>query len=108
MIPYNGAIWTKSVDDVVAFWVETNGLEVEPITEEIAPHSDTNASSSLVRIRYGSADSDAVVEHIQVDGGGHEWLGQENLAGQANLDLNANEEIWAFLSQFSLDDLGGS
>ncbi|MEM8857812.1 MAG: PHB depolymerase family esterase [Chloroflexota bacterium] len=105
VIPYGGASWTKSVEDVLDYWIEFNQLDDTPLVSEIAPNPDSNASSKVIRMEFSSADSAAVVEHIMVEGGGHEWLGQTNIAGEANLDLDTNEEIWSFLSQFSLDQL---
>lgn len=107
-VPYNGAIWTKSVDDVLAFWIDVNQASGEPTIIDVAESADSTAPSTVKRMQYSSAEMGVMVEHIMVEKGGHEWLGQTNGLGQANLDLDTNEEIWAFLSQFDLDDLGGS
>ncbi len=107
VIPYNGAVWTKSVDDVLAFWNDVNQVDAEPAIIDIPQNPDSTALSTVQRLQYSSADRGVMVEHILVEGGGHEWPGQNNVVGQVNLDLDINEEIWAFLSQFDLDDLDG-
>jgi poly(3-hydroxybutyrate) depolymerase len=44
----------------------------------------------------------------QINGGGHQWPGVEVLPeenfGPVNMDINAGEVIWDFLSQHSLPE----
>ena len=49
---------------------------------------------------WGDGDACVRVEHLKVNGGGHDWPGTFG-----NMDINSNEEIWNFVSQFDLNGL---
>ena len=102
VVPYNGTSWSKSIEDVLAYWVSYNQLDEIPSVVEIERHPDTTADSTIEHIRFGDESAGVVVEHMRVVDGGHEWLGNSNEAGKFNVDLVANEEIWAFFSRYDL------
>lgn len=105
-VQYDGSSWSKPVAEVVDYWVEAHGVGAEPTVVAVAANSETTQESTVTRFQYDSADGEVMVEHIMVEGGGHEWLGQPAYAdGSINIDMDTNEMIWDFLSQFDLDDL---
>ncbi|MEM9776643.1 MAG: PHB depolymerase family esterase, partial [Chloroflexota bacterium] len=85
VVPYNGSSWTRSVDQVIDYWTEFNGLSSDPVMVDVERSADSTADSTVTRMLYSDPDTPAVVEHIMVDGGDHEWLGQGNAVGEANL-----------------------
>lgn len=105
-VPYDGASWTVSVEDVLDYWIEFNVADADSSVVDIPPSDATTQDSTVSRVQFSSAAGDVMVEHIMVENGGHEWLNQASRPlGPVNVDLDANEAIWAFLAQFDLDDL---
>ena len=103
VVPYGGTSWSEPVEETLTFWIEHNETAEEPEVIEVPASEFTTADSSIEIYRYNTGNSDSIVEHIKVLGGGHEWLGRANGVGQVNLDLMLNEEIWAFFSQYDLN-----
>ena len=88
-----------------AFWQKINGC-TGMADERRLPDLDTADKSTVTRIAYGCpAGRDVVV--YRVDGGGHQMPSRtgagilEFLLGPRNRDIEAAEEIWAFVSRFS-------
>jgi polyhydroxybutyrate depolymerase len=99
-VPYNGNfLWTKSIDDVIEYWVEYNNTSSEPIIIEI-PDINTSDGSTVEHYIYGDGDNSTAVEHFKVIGGDHDWPGV-----WGNMDIDASKEVWNFLSKYDINGL---
>ena len=61
-------------------------------------NSNTNDGSLVERHRWSNEIGDIYVEHLKVIGGGHDWPGYFG-----NMDINSNNEIWDFVSQYDIN-----
>jgi polyhydroxybutyrate depolymerase len=101
---YNGVWWAGvqyylSADEVHNYWVSYNNCETTPIVSPI-PNVNTSDGSTVERYSWSNASNCVYVEHLKVIGGGHDWPGSFG-----NMDINATEEIWQFVSQYDLEGL---
>ncbi len=74
-----------------------------------ATHNNCNAtatmstvSQSVERYTWSTASGCAYVEELKVIGGGHDWPGSFG-----NMTIDANEEIWQFVSRYDINGLIG-
>ncbi len=102
VVPYNGAIWTKSVSETVEYWKNFNQCEDEAILT-ILDDIDVTDGSTVERYVYENMNNHAVVEHYKVLGGDHTWPGTIFDFGGTNQDINASEKIWQFFAQYDLN-----
>jgi polyhydroxybutyrate depolymerase len=56
-------------------------------------------------VRYTGCDRNAQVLLYTIDGGGHTWPGGWPIpaVGKTSKDIDATEELWAFLQQYRLE-----
>ncbi len=106
-VPYGGSTWTKSIEDVIDYWVSYNTCNPAPITTNL-PDVNTLDLSTVTHTLYSEGDQNSTVEHYKVIGGGHTWPGTTFPSTGTNYDFNASAEIWRFFSQYSLDQLTGA
>ena len=93
----DGTVQYSSVAGLLDFWTSHNNTDDLPIIFNI-PDSDTGDGSTVERFEYLNGDSDVEVQHLKITGGGHEWPGF-----QGNMDINASEEVWSFVTAFDLN-----
>jgi len=80
-------------------WATGNGCSGEPQDEDL---TDT------IIERTWDCSTDAPVEFLVVEGGGHTWPGSEfsnklaKIMGPTDMDTDANELIWQFFQRFQL------
>jgi len=77
----------------VSGWVTRDGCPATPVTSD--PYPASNPSSVVKKDYYGLCRDSSEVVLLTVKGGGHNWPGAN--WGGATMDINASEEIWAFL-----------
>jgi len=104
VVPYEGASWTKRVEDVISFWATENECDSEPIVEDI-PDTNTSDESTVELFSYLNGDSGSEVMHYKVIGGDHTWPGTFLNFPGTNHDINASYVIWNFLSQYDINGL---
>lgn len=104
VVPYDGATWTQSIDDVLQYWVTYNSCNTNPIITNL-PDIDPNDGSTITHYAYEDGTDDVVTEHYKIVGGGHTWPGSLLGGPGTNYDINASIEIWNFFFRFEL--LGG-
>lgn len=105
-VPYNGAIWTKSIYDVIDYWVDFNNCIETAMVISIFD-VDPNDGSTVDHIVFNEGDNGVVVEHFKIIGGSHSWPGSAiNLPG-TNYDINASLVIWNFFSRYDINGLIG-
>ena len=99
-VPYGGAIWTKSIDDVLNYWIGENNI-VSTNTEMLSD-SDTSDGSTVERIQHNSDGVPNMVVHYKITGGDHTWPGTVFKTPGTNNDFDASEAIWEFFQQHKL------
>jgi len=86
----------SGVATTISGWVQRNGC---PQTAQVTdPYPASNANSTVKKELYSPCDGNSEVVLLTVEGGGHVWPGGLGSAA----DINASEEVWAFLKRFSL------
>lgn len=99
-VPYSGASWTKSINQVLAYWSGyNNNGQVD--TTAIADINSADGST-VDQISYDYGDNCSSVIHYKVYGGGHDWPG-----AWGNMDIDASAVAWNFLSQFDINGISG-
>jgi polyhydroxybutyrate depolymerase len=82
---------------LINFYISNNQTSAQPITTNLED-IDPNDGSSVQHILYVGGENDSEISHFKVIGGDHDWFGY-----QGNMDIDASEEIWQFLSQFDIN-----
>ena len=88
-----------SVDDITNYWSNYNNTDLNPIITNVED-SDPNDGSTVERKRWLNGDNCSSVQELKVIDGGHDWPGSSG-----NMDINASEEIWNFVSNYNLNGL---
>jgi polyhydroxybutyrate depolymerase len=104
VVPYNGASWTKSINEVIEYWVDFNNCNATPVITEL-PDLDPGDGSTVEHIIYNEGDNGVSVEHFKVIGGGHTWPGSTFTLPGTNYDIDASFEIWKFFSKYDINGL---
>ncbi len=108
VVNYEGENWSKSIQDVLDYWINYNGCSPDPVVSSYADIDDTDGST-VERFVYSSSITGVTVEHLKVDNGGHTWPGSAFAnTGNTNQDINASQLVWEFFAQYSLDGLVGA
>lgn len=87
----------SNVNEVLTFWIHHNNTNTMPIVTNI-PNTDTTDGSTVERFVYENGNNNAAIHHLKITGGRHKWPGYEG-----NMDINASEEIWAFLKSYDIN-----
>jgi len=96
-------VFHPSVDETLAAWVYLDGCNATA-TEKADRKLNGQTAIQLV---YEHCRNDAEVMLWKLTGAGHGWSGgksnREALVGPATQVIDANSEMWKFVSRFSLD-----
>jgi polyhydroxybutyrate depolymerase len=97
--PYNGLIFGGTTYYISAaatheYWATHNHCDTTATVDTV--------STSVERFTWSTASGCAYVEELKVIGGGHDWPGSFG-----NMTIDANEEIWQFVSRYALNGLIG-
>jgi len=91
-VPYLGAGWSKSIEDVIDYWVEYNSCDDEP--ERLIKYSN---QMGLINIdTYISCINNVNVKLILHPEMGHNWPTIQSY------NIDASQEIWDFVSKYDL------
>lgn len=103
VVSYNGGFGNKSVDEVLGFWRNFNSCPADAVIVNL-PDLVQEGSTVQTQRWTPCADSTEVVLY-KVINGGHTWPGSVGTTGigNTNRDISASDEIWKFVSRFSLD-----
>ncbi len=96
-ILYNGMSYSKPIATTLAYWVNYNQTNINPIITSL-PNLNTTDGSTVELYAYLNGNRCSSVKHYKVLGGGHEWPGS-----WGNMDINSSAEIWRFLRQYDLN-----
>ena len=101
-VPYEGAIWTESINNVLSYWTEFNSCFSNPVISAV---EDINTSDGCTAEHYvyPYGDDGTSVEHFKITNGQHTWPGTFFTSAGTNLDINASKEIWKFFSRYDID-----
>jgi len=102
VVPFNGASFSVSIDDVISYWVSYNNCSSPPQVIEIEDNN-TNDGSTATHTIYELCDQNITTELIKVDGGGHTWPGTVFGGPGTNQDFNASQTIWEFFSKYDIN-----
>lgn len=100
-VPYNGDTWTRSIDDVLAYWVGQNNTDATPTTTAV-PDINQGDGSTAEHIVYANGTNCTNVEHFKITGGDHDWPG-----AWGNMDIDASSEVWNFFRSYDINGLIG-
>jgi polyhydroxybutyrate depolymerase len=92
---------SKSLADVNSYWANFNNIVDPPIVSTL-PNINTSDGSTVELSLYNNGDNCTSMEHYKVIGGDHDWPGS-----WGNMDINADEVIWNFVSQYDINGLIG-
>ena len=98
-VVYNGVTYYISADDTHQYWTNYNNADVNP-SEIQLPNNNSSDGSTVTKRIWGNGEACVAVVELRINGGGHDWPGSTG-----NMDINSNNEIWDFVSQYSLDGL---
>ncbi|TDD87482.1 hypothetical protein E1293_07720 [Actinomadura darangshiensis] len=99
IVPYSGAT------SAAPFWARNNGCAATT-TDTDLPDTHPDDNTTVTRHTYNGCPADAPVLLYQIKGGGHNWPGGTPFLGPflggTTYDIDANEVIWNFVSNFRL------
>ncbi|MEL6658975.1 MAG: T9SS type A sorting domain-containing protein [Bacteroidota bacterium] len=100
--PYDGLEWGgiqyyHSAEEVHNYWVDHNNASTVPTVTQL-PDLEPTDGSTVERYVWADGDACVSIEHLKVNGGGHDWPGSFG-----NKDIDASVAIWNFVSQYDLD-----
>ena len=98
-VVYNGVTYYISADETHQYWADFNNTESSPIEIEL-PDNNGNDGSTVTKRLWENGDSCVSVVEFRVNGGEHDWPGSFG-----NMDINADNEIWDFVSNYSVNGL---
>ena len=103
--PYNDPNgWYFPVTSIDSFWATTNNTDITPIVTQV-PDINPTDGSTVERYSWQNGNGCVSVEELKIINGGHDWPSPLN--SWANQDINANVEIWNFVSKFDMNGLIG-
>ena len=91
-VPYLGSGWSKSIDDVIDYWVNYNSCDNNP--ETLIKYSNDNDLISIDT--YNGCLNNVNVKLILHPEMGHTWPFTESYS------IDASQEIWDFVSKYDL------
>ena len=97
-VQYGGNRSSKSIQDVLNYWVSFNNTTSTPTIDSI-PNTNTTDSSTAIRYTYGSGTDNTEVIHYKIIGGEHTWPNSAFITGVTNKDFDASKVIWAFFNK---------
>ena len=101
--PYNDVNgWYYPVSEINSYWATVNDTDPDPLVIEL-PDLNISDGSQVEKYSWINGDGCVTVEEIKIINGGHDW--PSPLSFWANQDINANTEIWNFVSKYNINGL---
>ena len=94
--------WYFPVSEINNFWASYNNTDLTPLVYQL-PDLSTADGSTVERFSWTNGDGCVVVEELKITNGGHDWPSLAN--GWGNQDIDANTEVWNFVSKFNLNGM---
>ena len=86
-----------SANDITVYWSNYNNTVINPVVTDVV-NSAPNDGSTVQRKLWLNGDNCVSIQELKVINGDHEWPGSFG-----NMDINATEEIWNFVSKFNTE-----
>ena len=103
--PYNGMSGVYfSIAEINNFWGSNNNTDIFPIITQL-PNTNISDGSTLESYSWQNGNGCVSVEELKIINGDHDW--PSPLSFWANQDINANIEVWNFVSKFDMTGLIG-
>ena len=97
---YNGfQPYYLSVNEITTYWSTHNNTDASP-TVNMLPNINTMDGSTVESRIWENGDQCVSIKELKVINGGHDWPGSFG-----NMDINASQEIWKFVSKFDVNGL---
>ena len=93
-IIYQGVEYYLSAAATHLYWATHNNCNATATMSPVSP--------SVERYTWSTPSGCAYVEELKVIGGGHDWPGSSG-----NMTIDANKEIWQFVSRYDINGLIG-
>ncbi len=93
-LTFDGIEYYISAAETHSYWAAYNNCDLNATMSSVSP--------SVERYTWSTASGCAYVEELKVIGGGHDWPGSFG-----NMTIDANEEIWQFVSRYDINGLIG-
>jgi polyhydroxybutyrate depolymerase len=93
-IIYQGVEYYLSAAATHSYWASYNNCDTTPSISIVSP--------SVERYSWATASGCTYIEELKVIGGGHDWPGSFG-----NMTIDANIEIWQFVSRYDINGLIG-
>lgn len=93
-LTFDGIEYYISAAETHSYWSVYNNCDLNATMSSVSP--------SVERYTWSTASGCAYVEELKVLGGGHDWPGSFG-----NNTIDANEEIWQFVSSYDINGLIG-
>ena len=91
-----------SVEEITTYWKNYNVTDTNPIISEVS-NTNTSDGSTVDRKIWSNGTGGVKIQELKIIGGEHDWPGSSG-----NMDINANDEIWEFLSKFNKNGMIGN
>ena len=88
-----------SVNEITTYWANHNNTNTNPTVTSV-PNTNTSDGSTVEKRIWENGDNCVAVQELKVINGGHDWPGSSG-----NMDIDASEEIWKFLSKYDVNGL---
>ena len=97
---YNGfQPYYLSVNEITTYWSTHNNTDPSP-TVNMLPNLNTMDGSTVESRIWENGNNCVSVKELKVINGDHDWPGSFG-----NMDINASQEIWKFVSKFDVNGL---
>lgn len=108
--PINGQqrYMTLPMPETLSFWLRHNECGGSYDRVDIPP-DDPDAETEVSQFIFTACPNDVDMTFYAIEGGGHNWPGvpgriSDEIAGEVNMDINANAVIWDFFKDKSLEN----
>ena len=88
-----------SVNEITTYWANHNNTNTNPTVTSV-PNTNTSDGSTVEKRIWENGDNCVAVQELKVINGGHDWPGSSG-----NMDIDASQEIWKFLSKYDVNGL---
>ena len=88
-----------SVNEITTYWANHNNTNTNPTVTSV-PNTNTSDGSTVEKRIWENGDNCVAVQELKVINGGHDWPGNSG-----NMDIDASQEIWKFLSKYDVNGL---
>lgn len=98
-ITFGGTTFYLSLNDLNNYWSNYNQTDTNPVVTSI-PNTNSADGTTVEHFSWNNGNGCVSVEHFKVNSGGHDWPGSFG-----NMDIDASEELWNFVSRYDMDGL---